>query len=77
MRAKVNSYFCHPQNHPTHTVDIRLNSYIILVFSSDNYVLTFFLVGVLTSADFWNTKNISGRQLAALRWYSRRNEDNE
>jgi hypothetical protein len=40
-------------------------------------MLTFFLVGILTSADFWNTKNISGRQLAALRWYSRRNEDNE
>lgn len=77
MRAQVHRHICNTQSRSTHSVDIVLNSYIILVFSSDNYILTFFLVGVLTSADFWNTKNISGRQLAALRWYSRRTEDNE
>jgi hypothetical protein len=34
------------------------------------------LVILLLAADFWMTKNIAGRQLAALRWYSQLSEDN-
>jgi hypothetical protein len=45
--------------------------------ATDQYLSTFILISILLSADFWNTKNIAGRQLAALRWYSRLNEDNE
>jgi hypothetical protein len=52
-------------------------SYLLFKLATDQYLFTFILISLLLSADFWNTKNIAGRQLAALRWYSRLNEDNE
>jgi hypothetical protein len=43
---------------------------------ADQYLLTFMLVATFTAADFWVTKNINGRQLAALRWYTKLGENN-
>lgn len=42
---------------------------------TDQYLSTFIIITLLISADFWMTKNIAGRQLAALRWYTKTSED--
>ena len=34
-------------------------------------------MAILLSMDFWVTKNIAGRQLAALRWYTKLDESNK
>lgn len=44
---------------------------------TDQYLSTFVVTTVLLASDFWVTKNIAGRQLAALRWYSKLGEDNQ
>lgn len=51
--------------------------YLVFKFATDQYLSTFLLITLLISSDFWFTKNIAGRQLAALRWYSQLNEDNQ
>lgn len=43
----------------------------------DNEVLTFLLVVITTALDFWVVKNITGRKLVGLRWWSEiKEEDN-
>jgi len=41
----------------------------------DGYILTFIVVTILLSLDFWTVKNISGRKLAGLKWSSQQNPD--
>ncbi|ODV63508.1 Tvp23p, partial [Ascoidea rubescens DSM 1968] len=36
----------------------------------DNFILQFITVILLSSGDFWNVKNISGRLLVGLRWWN-------
>jgi hypothetical protein len=38
-------------------------------------VLIFILVILLLAADFWNTKNVSGRLLVGLRWWNEASSD--
>jgi hypothetical protein len=52
-----------------------LISYILLDLFSDNEALTYLVVILLGSADFWTTKNISGRVLVGLRWWNEVKED--
>jgi hypothetical protein len=42
----------------------------------DNEILTFVLVVVLNALDFWAVKNVTGRKLVGLRWWSEIKEDN-
>ncbi len=43
-----------------------------LLFSD---VFVFIIVTVLTGMDFWVVKNVTGRLLVGLRWWSEFNED--
>lgn len=50
-------------------VDIRLFRYFIIGnFFSD--VNTFIIVVVLSALDFWAVKNVTGRLLLGLRWWT-------
>eukprot|EP00884_Botryococcus_braunii_P007058 jgi/Botrbrau1/16353/Bobra.178_1s0006.1 len=44
--------------------------YILLGFISSSYVVNFVVVVLLLMADFWVTKNVSGRLLVGLRWWN-------
>jgi hypothetical protein len=44
---------------------------------TDQYLSTFVVTAMLLSFDFWVTKNIAGRQLAALRWYTKLDQENQ
>ena len=35
-----------------------------------NDVITFIIVMILSSLDFWTVKNVTGRLLVGLRWWS-------
>lgn len=48
--------------------------YIFGLFFTANYILFFIVVILLLAADFWNTKNISGRLLVGLRWWNETND---
>ena len=50
--------------------------HFILWLATEQHFLIFMLTAILFCADFWVTKNIAGRQLAALFWYSKQVEDN-
>ena len=52
-----------------------LVSYFLLNLFIDNYVMTFISVILLSAFDFWVVKNISGRILVGLRWWSQVKED--
>lgn len=43
----------------------------------DDIVTTFVLVVVFCSLDFWAVKNVTGRKLVGLRWWSVIKEDGE
>jgi len=46
------------------------------VFSSTGYSSSLFLVtSCLLAADFWYTKNVAGRLLVGLRWWTKFKED--
>ena len=49
--------------------------YFFLNLFIDNYVLTFISVILLSAFDFWVVKNITGRILVGLRWWSQVKED--
>ncbi|GMH63301.1 hypothetical protein TrLO_g6123 [Triparma laevis f. longispina] len=42
---------------------------------SDNFIFIFVILILLLSVDFWWTKNVSGRKLVGLRWWSNVVED--
>mmetsp|Transcript_20258 Transcript_20258/g.41399 ORF Transcript_20258/g.41399 Transcript_20258/m.41399 type:complete len:209 (-) Transcript_20258:200-826(-) len=41
-----------------------------MFFSGHVYVLTFVVVTIFSAFDFWTVKNVSGRLLVGLRWWS-------
>ncbi len=43
----------------------------MLKLTTNQYLSTFIVIAILLSFDFWVTKNIAGRHLAALRWYTK------
>ncbi|KAJ8101082.1 hypothetical protein POJ06DRAFT_250404 [Lipomyces tetrasporus] len=47
-----------------------LLTYIFGLIFTSNFVLIFIIVILLLAADFWNTKNVSGRLLVGLRWWN-------
>jgi hypothetical protein len=44
--------------------------YLSLKLATDATLATFILTVVLVSVDFWVTKNIGGKKLVGLRWWS-------
>ena len=48
----------------------KLSALVLYLFTLQSFITTFILVIILLSADFWVVKNISGRLLAGLRWWS-------
>ena len=62
-----------------HTV-FKLSAFIIYLCASiltSSFIACFITVMILLSADFWIVKNLSGRLLAGLRWWSVVTEDGE
>ena len=61
------------------TVGLKLLSLFFFLFldliASDAFVMI--IVLLLVVADFWYTKNISGRKLVGLRWWNRFNPDTQ
>ena len=49
---------------------LALTIYIGTSFIINSFIGCFIMVMMLLSADFWIVKNISGRLLAGLRWWS-------
>ena len=48
-----------------------LSSYLFLwIFVGDAFILNFVLTVLLLAADFWTVKNVSGRLLVGLRWWT-------
>ncbi|KAK9239275.1 hypothetical protein V1525DRAFT_398339 [Lipomyces kononenkoae] len=47
-----------------------LLTYIFGLIFTSNFVLIFIIVVLLLAADFWNTKNVTGRLLVGLRWWN-------
>ncbi|KAK9389185.1 hypothetical protein V1515DRAFT_531447, partial [Lipomyces mesembrius] len=47
-----------------------LLTYIFGLIFTNNFVLIFIIVILLLAADFWNTKNVTGRLLVGLRWWN-------
>ena len=43
---------------------------ILYLFSGDSSVVTFILISILIVVDFWTVKNVSGRFLVGLRWWT-------
>ena len=52
-----------------------LASYMLLNLFIGNYTLTFIVVILLAVFDFWVVKNLTGRILVGLRWWSQVNAD--
>ena len=51
--------------------------YILCGMTSAGFVLTFIIILLLLSLDFWIVKNISGRLLVGLRWWNKISENGE
>ncbi|KAK9474911.1 uncharacterized protein V1510DRAFT_410988 [Dipodascopsis tothii] len=47
-----------------------LLTYVFGMLFTHNFVLIFIIVILLLAADFWNTKNVTGRLLVGLRWWN-------
>jgi hypothetical protein len=54
---------------------LAILSYLLLSFISSSYVFSFIVMSIFLASDFWVTKNVSGRILAGLRWWSCIKED--
>ncbi len=52
-------------------------SFIVLDIVVKNEAIAYLVVILLCSADFWTTKNISGRILVGLRWWNEVKENGE
>eukprot|EP01029_Cantina_marsupialis_P014179 TRINITY_DN31390_c0_g1_i2.p2 TRINITY_DN31390_c0_g1~~TRINITY_DN31390_c0_g1_i2.p2 ORF type:complete len:164 (+),score=18.60 TRINITY_DN31390_c0_g1_i2:135-626(+) len=48
-----------------------------IFFSSSAFVMPFVIIVVILSCDFWVVKNITGRLLVGLRWWSELNDEGE
>jgi hypothetical protein len=49
--------------------------YIFCGWMSTNFILDFVIISALLMADFWTVKNVSGRLLVGLRWWSEAGDD--
>ncbi|CAD2221485.1 Eukaryotic protein of unknown function (DUF846), putative [Angomonas deanei] len=59
-------------------VIFKLAALLMFIFGklfSANYIVMFVITVLLCAADFWVTKNVTGRILVALRWWNQVNED--
>ncbi len=54
---------------------IAMISYLLLNLFVGNLILVYIVVLLLCIVDFWVVKNITGRRLVGLRWWSMINED--
>ena len=54
---------------------ITMISYLLLNLFVGNLILVYIVVLLLCIVDFWVVKNITGRRLVGLRWWSMINED--
>ncbi|XP_046855374.1 Golgi apparatus membrane protein TVP23 homolog B-like [Xenia sp. Carnegie-2017] len=69
----------HPMTVVFHLV-FRILSVVIYLFCglfNISFVMTFVIIVILLSIDFWTVKNISGRLLVGLRWWNYIDEDGE
>lgn len=41
----------------------------------DNFIINFVVITVLITVEFWTTKNITGRRLVGMRWWSQASAD--
>merc|ERR1719382_1638742 len=48
---------------------------VLLFYFNGGYVSTFILTTIFAALDFWTVKNITGRLLVGLRWWSHVRED--
>lgn len=55
----------------------NLYSYLLLKLLTDSFLGTFIGTVLLVSFDFWVTKNLTGRKLVGLRWWSQLIENDE
>ena len=55
----------------------KLVAVLLYLITLHSFITTFILVTLLLSADFWVVKNICGRLLAGLRWWSIVDEEGE
>ena len=58
-------------------VAFKLVAVLLYLLTLHSFITTFILVTLLLSADFWVVKNICGRLLAGLRWWSIVDEEGE
>ena len=58
-------------------VAFKLVALLLYMLTLHSFITTFILVTLLLSADFWVVKNICGRLLAGLRWWSIVDEEGE
>ena len=58
-------------------VPTALYSYLLLKLLTDSYLGTFIGTVLLVSIDFWVTKNLTGRKLVGLRWWSQITDTDE
>jgi len=58
-------------------VAFKLVALLLYLLTLHSFITTFILVTLLLSADFWVVKNICGRLLAGLRWWSIVDEEGE
>lgn len=54
-----------------------ITSFILLDIFVSNEAIAYLVVIILSAADFWTTKNISGRILVGLRWWNEVKENGE
>lgn len=50
-------------------------TYLLGLIFTSNFILVFVIVVLLLAFDFWTVKNISGRLLVGLRWWSETDDD--
>jgi len=58
-------------------VAFKMVAFLLYLLTLHSFITTFILVTLLLSVDFWVVKNICGRLLAGLRWWSVVNEQGE
>eukprot|EP01006_Ploeotia_vitrea_P011787 TRINITY_DN31309_c0_g1_i1.p1 TRINITY_DN31309_c0_g1~~TRINITY_DN31309_c0_g1_i1.p1 ORF type:complete len:275 (+),score=38.66 TRINITY_DN31309_c0_g1_i1:31-825(+) len=51
--------------------------FLYFFFGNSRFTLTFVLVTLLSAADFWTVKNVTGRLMVALRWWNEVGENGQ
>ena len=52
-----------------------MTCYMLMNLFVKNLILTYIVVLILIIMDFWTVKNVTGRKLVGLRWWSEIKED--